>query len=277
MTEERQYQHDFSASSPAMYDYERRQRKAATMIAVLQDYFSLPLSKLRAIDVGASTGIIDTFLADYFGSITGVDIDQKAIDWAKTSFGAENLFFHAGDAGALKIPDESMDVVICSQVYEHVPDAKIMMKEIHRVLRPGGVCYFAASNRLRWNEPHYNLPLLSVIPRPLAHWYVRLSGQAMYYHELHFSYWGLKSLVSDFEIVDYTVEMIDDPDKFGITYMLQPDSPRTRFAQAMCKYAYWLVPGYIWLLRKHGIFVTQKNVAHDIWSVAPVNHIQAQV
>ncbi len=55
--------------------------------------------------------------------------------------------------------------------------------------------------------------------------------------------------------------------------MLRPGSLKVRLAQAMAKYAYWLVPGYIWLLRKPGVFVTQKGVAYDIWSSAPANHI----
>ena len=268
MTQDRSYQYDFSASSTAMHNYEGRRRKAATMIAVLQNYFDCPLRGMRALDVGASTGIIDACLAYYFGSIIGIDIDTKAIDHANSSFEEKNLYFHEGDALCLQVPDESMDVVICSQVYEHVPNARRMMDEIFRVLRPGGVCYFAASNRLMWNEPHYNLPLLSVIPRPVAHWYIRLSGRATRYHELHFSYWGLKNLVKDFDIVDYTIEIISNPDKYRITYMLQPGSLKARLAQLIAKQAYWLVPGYIWLLRKPGIFVTQQSVAGDIWLAA---------
>jgi SAM-dependent methyltransferase len=81
-------------------------------------------------------------------------------------------------ADALHLPfaDDSLDVVICSHVYEHVPEPVQMFREIHRVLCMGGVCYFSAGNRLMWNEPHYNLPLLSVLPRPLAHLYIRLAG-----------------------------------------------------------------------------------------------------
>ena len=269
MTQERGYQHDFSASSSKMHDYEGRQKKAATMVAVLQDYFDCPLHDIRAFDVGASTGIIDAYLANYFGSMIGIDIDTQAVEHANSAFEQSNLFFHVGDALYLQIPDESVDVVICSQVYEHVPDAQLMMREIYRVLRPGGVCYFAASNRFMWNEPHYNLPLLSVIPRPMAHWYIRLAGKADHYHELHFSYWGLKQLVKDFDVVDYTLEMVSHPEKYGVAYMLQPGSLKVRLAQLISKYANWLTPGYIWLLRKPGVFVAQQSVAGDIWTAAP--------
>lgn len=265
MKQDREYQYEFSASSPAMRDKEGRERKAVTMISILQDHLDVPLQHLRALDVGASTGIIDNYLAHYFGSVIGIDIDTEAIDYATRLSKQENLYFHNGDAMQLQAHDESIDVVICSQVYEHVPNASKMMDEIFRVLRPGGICYFSASNRLMWNEPHYNLPLLSAIPRSLAHWYIRLSGKALRYHEVHLSYWGLKSLVKKFNIVDYTPEIISKPEKYGITYMLQHNSMKLHLARFMTEYAYWLVPGYIWLLQKPGTFTTQHDISKDAW------------
>lgn len=263
MTVQRSYQYDFSDSSPAMHDAEGRVRKAATMIAVLGDYFDAPLRQLRALDVGASTGIIDNYLADHFESILGIDIDTAAIQSANNTFRKDNLSLRVGDALKTKIPSSSVDVVICSQIYEHVPDASAMVDEIFRVLRPGGICYFAAGNRLMWNEPHYNLPLLSVIPRRLAHWYIRLTGKARYYHELHFSYWGLRKLVKSFELIDYTVDMLKYPDKYGISYMVQQGSRKQAIAKMVVTFAYWLVPSYIWLLRKPGAFVTQQGATAD--------------
>jgi SAM-dependent methyltransferase len=152
----------------------------------------------------------------------------------------------------MKLPflDKKFDIVICAHVYEHVPDAKKLLEEIFRVLKPGGVCYFAAGNRLMWNEPHYNLPLLSVLPRPLAHLYIRLAGKANYYHEKHLSYWGLRSLVKDYNCQDYTVRIVKDPAKFHIDYMLVPGSLKAKIARIILSNFYWLSPGYIWLLSK---------------------------
>lgn len=267
MKEQRGYQHGFSSSNHAMFDIAGRRKKAATMAIVLKEFHTTDLSHMRLLDIGASTGVIDAYLADYFGSVIGIDIDIKAIDHAKNNFNSNNLYFHHGDALNLQIQNESVDVVICSQVYEHVPDADKMIKEIYRVLRPGGICYFSASNRLMWNEPHYNLPLLSVIPRNLAHKYVKISGKSERYHELHLSYWGLKKLVSTFEIIDYTVAMIDDPLKYGIDYMLKPDSFKHTLAKLVSNHAIWLVPGYIWLLKKPGYFIHKKISTDDVWKI----------
>jgi len=124
------------------------------------------------------------------------------------------------------------------------------MDQIYRVLKPEGVCYFAAGNRFSIEEHHYQLPFLSVIPRPLGHLYLRLAGKGRYYYEKHLSYWGLKSLVSRFEVIDYTVKVICDPEQFDVSYMLEPGSKKHKVAKFVVNWLYWVCPGYIWLLRK---------------------------
>lgn len=251
-----------------MHDVAGRRRKARTMVAVFGNYFNIPLMDLRVLDVGGSTGIIDNYLADHFGSVTGIDIDTAAVKFASENFKKNNLYFHHGDAMNLNAADEIFDVVICAQIYEHVPDAGRLIEEIYRVLRPGGVCYFSASNRLMWNEPHYNLPLLSVVPRRIAHWYIRIAGKADFYHEHHYSYWGLKSLVKPFRIIDYTRKVIELPGQFGTAYMVRPGTMKAYLAQLIVILAYWAMPGYIWLLQKPGAFTAQQCVADDVWSAA---------
>lgn len=246
----RGYQHNFSSLGEAMHDVLGRERKAVTMLAVLSDYFGGSLSRLTLLNVGGSTGIIDNLLSDAFGSVVSIDIDQDAVELASENYKKHNLHFQLGDAMALGFPDESFDVVICSQIYEHVPDANTMMGEIHRVLRPGGVCYFAANNRIMWWEPHYSLPLLSVLPRFLAHIYIRFAGKADQYHELHYSYWGLKKLVRQFAVHDYSAKAILDPEKYAVGYMVAPGTLKARLAGILVKHFLWLVPGYLWVLEK---------------------------
>jgi 2-polyprenyl-3-methyl-5-hydroxy-6-metoxy-1,4-benzoquinol methylase len=246
----RQYQFNYASVSSEMYNLTGRERKAKTMVAVLKDFSKKPLNELKLLNIGGSTGIIDNYLSDYFLSVLGIDIDSAAINYAKSNFQKPNLNFEIGDAVNLRFPDNSFDVVICSQVYEHVPSPELMISEIFRVLAPGGVCYFAATNRLMWNEPHYKLPLLSVIPRPLAHLYVRFFRIADHYHELHYTYWGLKKLVSHFLIHDYTQKVISNPVKFHVDYMISPKSLKAFAARHIAGKLPWFTPGYIWLLEK---------------------------
>lgn len=247
---QRSYQYGFSGDHPGSQDVLGRERKAQTMVAVLADFFVSPLTDARVLDIGASGGVIDNVLADHFGSVIGVDIDEPAIIRARAQFSKTNLDFRVGDALNLDFATSSFEVVICSHVYEHVTNAQRMMDEILRVLVPGGVCYFAAGNRFMWNEPHYNLPLLSAIPRPLAHHYLRLAGKGTHYHELHFSYWKLCKLVRDFIVRDYTLDVIRAPKKFAVDYMIRPGSFKAATAGFLVSKLRFLSPGYIWLLEK---------------------------
>ncbi|MEM9207913.1 MAG: class I SAM-dependent methyltransferase [Pseudomonadota bacterium] len=246
----RGYQYDFSSNSPYVYDRENRERKARTMLAVLGDFMAAPLSDCDVLNVGGSAGSIDNFLADHVRRVVGVDIDDAAIAHAQKTFVKPNLVFQVADALNLPFDDASFDIVICSHVYEHVPDPYRMFDEIQRVLKTGGCVYFSAGNRLMWNEPHYDLPLLAVLPRPLAHIYIRLAGKADYYHEKHLTYWGLKSLVRNFDRSDYTVRLITETAHFHTEYMLPPGSLKATVAALVARWFYWALPGYIWLLRK---------------------------
>ena len=246
----RGYQNNFSVKGTGVFDAKGRQRKAHTTVTILKDYCRLPLGELSLLNIGGSAGIIDEYLSAFFKDVVSIDIDEQAIEHAKNNFKKDNLKFEIGDAMNLQFCDRSFDVVICSHVYEHVPCSARMMEEIYRVLKPDGVCFFAAGNRLMWNEPHYNLPLLSVMPRFLAHSYVRMAGKADFYYEKHLAFWGLQKLIKDFDCTDYTLKIIQDPVAYGIDYMLNPGSIKAKLAELVAKYFIWLCPGYIWLLRK---------------------------
>lgn len=200
--------------------------------------------------MGGSAGVIDNFLADHTRRVVSIDIDERAIEHAQQKFKKDNLEFQVADALNLPFDDASFDIVICSHVYEHVPDPVKMFDEIHRVLRTDGICYFSTGNRLMWHEPHYNLPMLAIVPRPMAHIYIRMAGKADYYYEKHLTYWGLKSLVRNFKRNDYTVRLINESSEFFTDYMLPPGSFKTRIARIVANWVYWALPGYIWVLQK---------------------------
>jgi ubiquinone/menaquinone biosynthesis C-methylase UbiE len=245
----RGYQRDFSLSYESMNSREDRQRKAATMLAVLADALDGRLAAADALNLGCSTGIIDEYLAGHLATMTGVDIDKPAIDLANSRRAAHNVTFRLDDAMQLTFSDASFDIVICSQVYEHVPDPNKMLEEIYRVLRPGGVCYFAATNRWALIEKHYRLPFLSWLPPRLADRYVRLLGKGDAYYERHFGYKGLLRLVSAFGLDDYTGKILADPARYSATYMFRGNL-KLFVARRFFEWCKPLFPGYVWLLRK---------------------------
>jgi 2-polyprenyl-3-methyl-5-hydroxy-6-metoxy-1,4-benzoquinol methylase len=245
-----EYQERFSETHEAeMYDAASRELKAAKVIAILEHAIG-DLRALRLLDLGCSNGLMTRFYGERFKTVIGIDFDRPGIEYAIAYNRSTNIEFRVGDAMATGLPDGSVDVVTCTHVYEHVPDAMRMMDEVFRVLRAGGACLFIAGNRLTVMEADNHLPLLSLLPRPLAHRYMRLMRKGGRYHERTRTVWGLRKLAARFELHDYTARVVEDPVRFQATDVVAPGTFKQRTAVLALKAAYWLAPTYIWLLRK---------------------------
>jgi 2-polyprenyl-3-methyl-5-hydroxy-6-metoxy-1,4-benzoquinol methylase len=246
----KQLQYGFSAAyEDAAFSHEGRERKANKVLAILEDAVG-DLSDKHLLDIGCSAGIMTHCYARKFGRVTGTDIDMPAVAFAAGVDEAGHLSWAVADSQRLPFPESSFDVVTCTHIYEHVPDARLLMAEIFRVLRPGGTCFFSAGNRFSLIEPHYRLPFLSVIPKAMAHWYLRLLGRGSHYYETHFSYWGLRRLVTNFELEDYTMKVVVEPQKYFAEDMVPAGGAKQKLVLFALRTAYWICPTYLWVLRK---------------------------
>lgn len=244
---------EFSQLHPeAVYNIEKRRRKAKKIFLVLNEYFKEKSENLSVLNLGCSAGIISDYLRQKFGKVTGIDTDHRAIDYAVNNFKYSNLEFYARDALNTGFPDNYFDIIICNHIYEHASNPRQLIAEIKRVLKSDGVCYFAAENRLNIMEAHYRLPFLSIIPKPCAHLYLRLCGKGKLYSENLSTYWRLKKLVdiSNFKLIDYTFKIIDQPLRYSAEEIIIPGSFKQKILREVIKSAYWLCPTYIWLLKK---------------------------
>jgi arsenite methyltransferase len=96
------------------------------------------------VDIGCGAGM-DLLLAAKSvgpkGQAIGIDMTEsmreKALDAARIA-GLENVELRLGDAMALPLDDESVDVVISNGVLNLVPDKSVAYSEVFRILKPGG-------------------------------------------------------------------------------------------------------------------------------------------
>jgi SAM-dependent methyltransferase len=94
----------------------------------------------RVVDIGTGTGANLRLLKQLgFTNVTGIDPSEDAARWCAEKGLGE---VQAGDARALPLPDRSVDLVVATDVVEHVDDDQRAVSEIYRVLRPGGIVLF---------------------------------------------------------------------------------------------------------------------------------------
>ena len=99
----------------------------------------------RVLDLGCRDGALtETFSAG--NEVVGVDADREALEEA-AKLGIET---HWADLDQpLEFPDGSFDVLVAGELLEHLRDPERLVKEIRRVLRPGGTFVASVPNAYR--------------------------------------------------------------------------------------------------------------------------------
>lgn len=91
-------------------------------------------------DIGCGPAYGSSDMAKYAKSVTGVDYSQETIDDNISQHAAvNNLKFVRSVVPPINLPDASMDVVTAFQFIEHIHDQAGFIKDVYRVLKPGGV------------------------------------------------------------------------------------------------------------------------------------------
>ncbi len=247
----KEFQYNFSDNNHSMYDKDLRLNKAKKTLAVLNDYLG-DLSNLKLLDIGCSSGIMTYEYSKYFKNVTGIDLDDKAVKFAKQNKQSHNIEYFAGPIEESNFGNEIYDVITCSHIYEHVPSSNDLMDKIYQLLKPGGVCYFAAGNRFNLNiiEAHYKLPFLSFLPKKLANIYISIFREENRYYETHLSLTKLRKLVSRFDVEDYSLKIIKQPSRFHATDMLLENTLKYYLSNFLGKAFYYFFPTYVWILKK---------------------------
>ena len=99
-----------------------------------------------AIEVGPGSGVYLPLMRDLFAEVTATDVEDAFLERARTVEGVRVL---RDDVTRSALPAGSFDLVLCSEVIEHLPDPGPALAGLRRLLVPGGT--LVLSTPLRWS------------------------------------------------------------------------------------------------------------------------------
>lgn len=97
------------------------------------------------LDIGCETGALVQRLSDRFEKLNGVDVNIKAIEYAKTK-NLENASFKINDGTNLEFSDKSFNCVSCLDAIEHITEPELLVSEVYRVLEDNGTFIMSVPN-----------------------------------------------------------------------------------------------------------------------------------
>jgi ubiquinone/menaquinone biosynthesis C-methylase UbiE len=158
------------------------------------------LDGLRLLDLGCGMGGFAVAAALAGAQVTALDYNPAyaAITTLRAARHSLRLPVAVAAGETLPLPGAAFDAITCWDVLEHVQSPDALLRESARVLRPGGTLLLTVINRYAFRDPHYHLPLINWLPRPLAEALIAAAGRRkggafrdrQRLSEMHYYTWG---------------------------------------------------------------------------------------
>ena len=149
----------------------------------------------RVLDVGCGVGNDLARFARGGAEVVGIDLAETSIDLARRNFRQRGLAgdFQVMNGEQMDLPDDAFDLVYCHTVLHFTPRPSRMVREIHRVLRPGGQAILMTVNRRSWLNLLHKIMKVEIdhLDAPTFH---------------QFSAGEFRELLSPFESIDIVAE-----------------------------------------------------------------------
>ncbi len=103
-----------------------------------------------SLEIGPGSGIYLPVLLSYFNQVMASDIEQSYLDFI-TSLAVEhsNLTLVTDDITNSQLPPETFDLILCTEVIEHIADSQAALNEMWKLLKPGG--FLIISTPQKWS------------------------------------------------------------------------------------------------------------------------------
>jgi SAM-dependent methyltransferase len=139
------------------------------ILKTIEKRLDKPLKECTMLDIGCWSGRVSLPLAKKAKSLLGVDIRRSP------EFKGKNVKFVKSDVFdfLLKCKDK-FDIIICSEVIEHIVDQRAFLDEVRKCLKDDGLVYLTTNNKYWWKEGHYGLPFLTYLPKFVQKKYIHL-------------------------------------------------------------------------------------------------------
>lgn len=108
---------------------------------------AFPTQPAHVLDVGCGAGFLANYLAARGLLVTGLDASAESLVVARRYDATGNVRYETGDAYQLPYPDAAFQTVCAMDFLEHVEQPARVVAECARVLKPGGLFFFATFNR----------------------------------------------------------------------------------------------------------------------------------
>jgi len=102
---------------------------------------------MTILELGCGAGYFTKELAHSGAEIVAIDVSADLLEIAKANCPASNVRYEIQDACALTYSDAAFDSVVGSSILHHL-EIEAALREIRRVLKPGGTIYFTEPNML---------------------------------------------------------------------------------------------------------------------------------
>jgi O-antigen biosynthesis protein len=140
-----------AASSPFAFSGERLTADCSGQLEI-EHYHRYLLARefcrdVDVLDIAAGEGYGTALLAQVAKLAVGIEIDANVVAAAQREFVRPNLRFVQGDARAIPLANGCIDVAVCFETLEHVKEQDMLLAELRRVLRPGGLLIISTPDR----------------------------------------------------------------------------------------------------------------------------------